>query len=83
MIKEARVGTIVVGGQPDAADLRRFGTVVNVRLPDEEGNTTARDVAGTGIAYHEVPLTADTLTAGHIERVKAALAGASGDVLIH
>ena len=83
MNKETRIGSIVVGGQPSAADLQRFGTVVNVRLPDEEGNTSARDLAGSSIAYHEVPLTAATMTPEHIKRVIAALDAATGDVLIH
>lgn len=83
MNNEARVGRIVVGGQPAAEELRRFGLVVNLRLPDEAGNTTATDIAGSGVAYYAEPLSADTMTPEQIERVRAHVDAASGDVLIH
>jgi protein tyrosine phosphatase (PTP) superfamily phosphohydrolase (DUF442 family) len=83
MNNEAQIGSIIVGGQPSADELHRYGTVVNLRLPDEKGNTTARDIAGSGVAYHEEPLTADTMSPEHIKRIIAALDAATGDVLIH
>ena len=85
MKNEARVGRVIVGGQPSAEELQsgRFSSVVNLREPDEAGNTTAADVAGRALEYHAVPLTAETLSAEHVLRVQRALDAASGEVLIH
>jgi protein tyrosine phosphatase (PTP) superfamily phosphohydrolase (DUF442 family) len=80
---EARIGRFMVGAQPSADDIREFDMVVNFRMPDEAGNTTGRDIAGTGIAYHAEPLTADTLSAANIANVKAALANAPAKVYMH
>lgn len=83
MNNEARIGRIVVGGQPSAGELRNFGLVVNLRMPDEAGNTTAADIAGAGVAYYAEPLTADTLAPEHIERVRNRIEAANGEVLVH
>jgi protein tyrosine phosphatase (PTP) superfamily phosphohydrolase (DUF442 family) len=83
MKNEARIGRIVVGGQPAADELRNYGLVVNLRMPDEEGNTTAAGAAGAGVAYYEEPLTADTLAPEHIDRLRARLDAANGEVLVH
>src|ERR1700736_4631013 len=50
---EAVIGGIVVGGQPDAADVQsgRFACVINCRPDDEAGNVSAELVRGTDIAY--------------------------------
>ena len=83
MNNAARIGRITVGGQPAADELHNYSLVVNVRLPDEAGNTTAAAIAGTGTAYYEEPLTADTLAAEHVARIRAKLDAAGGEVLIH
>lgn len=85
MKKEARIGRIVVGGQPSAEESRggRFAAVVNLRFADEEGNTTAADLRGSDVRYSEVPLNADTLSPEHIVAVRAAVDAAGGDVLVH
>jgi uncharacterized protein (TIGR01244 family) len=80
---EAVLGGIVVGGQPGAADVARFGTIVNCRPDDEPGNVTAELVQGTGIAYTSVPFTAETLTAEHIAAMRATLDAATGPTLVH
>jgi protein tyrosine phosphatase (PTP) superfamily phosphohydrolase (DUF442 family) len=83
MNNEARIGRMIVGGQPSADELHNYGLVVNLRMPHEEGNTTAAGVAGAGVAYYAEPLTADTLAPEHIERVRARLDAAKGEVLVH
>jgi uncharacterized protein (TIGR01244 family) len=82
---ESSIGGIVVGGQPDASDIGsgRFGTIVNCRPPDEDGNVTGELVRGTGIAYTNIPFTADTLAKEHIDRMRDALEGARGTTLVH
>lgn len=85
MKNEAIIDGITVGGQPTADELLsgRFGTVVNVRRHDEPGNDSASVLAGSEIAYAAVPYTADTVTNDDIARVRAAVDGATGPVLIH
>ena len=85
MKNESIIGGIVVGGQPDAADIAsgRFSTVINCRPPDEEGNVTGELVRGTGITYANVPFTADTISKEHIRQVRAVLDDAHGTTLVH
>lgn len=85
MKNEAIIGGIVVGGQPDAADLQtgRFAHVINVRPDDEPGNDSAELLRGSSAAYTSVPYTGDTISAEHIERIRAALAAHPGTTLIH
>ncbi len=84
MNNEATIGGIVVGGQPDAADIARFSTVINVRPDSEPGNITADLVRGTGITYTTIPYTADTIARHHVDEMRAALdAAAGGTTLVH
>lgn len=85
MNREAVIGGITIGGQPSPEELRsgRFAHVVNIRLRDEDGNLTSEALAGTPVGYTESPWTAATVTAEDIERIAEAVAGATGDVLIH
>lgn len=85
MQRETVIGGITIGGQPSADELRsrRFTDVVNIRMPDEEGNTTAADLAGTPVRYTETPWTAATVTPEDIDRIAAVVASAEGDVLVH
>jgi len=80
---EAKLGPITLGGQPDAADVARFQTVVNCRPESEPGNVTAALVAGTGIRYTSIPFTADTLAKQHIDEMRVALDAATGATLVH
>ena len=75
MNNEATIGGIVVGGQPNAADIAsgRLSTVVNCRPDDEPGNVTADLVRGTTIAYTAIPFTAATLAEEHIAAMRASL----------
>ena len=66
MKNEAIIGGIVVGGQPDAADVAsgRFTTIINCRPPDEEGNVTgeaakldAHQPPGSGWLQQALPQT--------------------------
>jgi len=85
MKNAAMIGAVIVGGQPTADELTsgRFKTVVNIRGAAEEGNDTAAVLAGTDVAYTSVPWTIDTVTREDIERIRDAVAGKQGGVLIH
>jgi uncharacterized protein (TIGR01244 family) len=85
MKNEAVIDGITVGGQPSADEVAsgRFGTIINVRGDDEEGNTTAALVAGSNVAYTPVPFTIDTVTKDDITSIRAAVDGGDGPVLIH
>lgn len=84
MKNEAVIGGITVGGQPTAEELARFGTVVNVRRHEEEGNDTGAMLAGSSTAYTAVPYTIDTVTKADIDAVETAVrAAGDGPVLIH
>jgi uncharacterized protein (TIGR01244 family) len=82
---EAIIGGIVVGGQPNVADVAsgRFSTIINCRPPDEEGNVTGELVRGTDITYANIPFTGDTLSKEHIDRVREVLDDARGTTLVH
>ncbi len=80
---EATIGGIVVGGQPDADELARFSTVVNVRLDEEPGNVTADLLRGSATAYTSIPYTGDTIAIEHVEAMRAALDAAKGPTLVH
>jgi uncharacterized protein (TIGR01244 family) len=85
MKNEAVIGGIVVGGQPDAADIAsgRYTTVINCRPASEEGNVTADLVAGTNIHYASVPFTGNTLAKEHIDEIRSILDTAPGTTLVH
>jgi protein tyrosine phosphatase (PTP) superfamily phosphohydrolase (DUF442 family) len=85
MKNAATIAGIVVGGQPSADELTsgRFQTVVNIRGDAEEGNDTAEVLAGTDVDYTSVPWTIDTVTKEDIHRIRDAVAGREGSVLIH
>jgi protein tyrosine phosphatase (PTP) superfamily phosphohydrolase (DUF442 family) len=84
MKNETVIGGITIGGQPSKEELTsgRFKTVVNIRLPEEEGNITADALADSDVAYTSVPFTSDTVTVDDIERIREAV-GQGGEVLIH
>ena len=85
MKNEARIGRITVGGQPSSHESSggRFSAVVNLRLPDEEGNTTEADLRGSSVAYTPVPFTSETLSTEHVLAVRKAGDAAAGEVLVH
>ncbi len=85
MKNAANIGGVVVGGQPSADELTsgRFQTVVNIRGDAEEGNDTAEVLAGTDVDYTSVPWTIDTVTKEDIHRIRDAVAGGKGSVLVH
>jgi uncharacterized protein (TIGR01244 family) len=83
MKNEAQVDAFTVGGQPNSADLKRFGTVINIRMDHEPSNDTAAQLAGTDVAYTSVPWTIDTVTKDDIVRMRAAVDAGHGPVLIH
>lgn len=85
MKNEATIGGITVAGQPSAEELTsgRFKTIVNIRLPDEDGNITDAALAGTGIDAVAAGWTIGTVTHADIDRIREAVEAADGDVLVH
>lgn len=86
MKNETTIGAITVGGQPSSDEVAdgRFATVVNLRLPDEDGNQTADYLAGTDTTYVAVPWTASTVTFEDVDRIADAVESTpGGSVLIH
>jgi protein tyrosine phosphatase (PTP) superfamily phosphohydrolase (DUF442 family) len=83
MRNEATIRGITVGGQPDADEIRRFATVVNLRLPGEPGNDSAALVEGTDVAYRSVPVTIETITKADVAQIRDAMDSSSGPVLVH
>jgi uncharacterized protein (TIGR01244 family) len=87
MKNEVKIGAITVAGQPTDDELRTLGergftAVINNRMPDEQSEPEAAKVPA-GISYEQIPFTGATLSRQEIERTRAALSSASGDVLIH
>jgi len=87
MKNETKIGSITVAGQPTDEELqtlaeRGFTTVINNRLPEELPEPEAVKIP-SGISYAEIPFTGATLSRHEIERTRAELAKASGQVLIH
>jgi uncharacterized protein (TIGR01244 family) len=80
---EAKLGDITVGGQPNAADVARFSTIVNCRPADEPGNVSEALAKAAGKNYVSIPFTGDTLAEAHIDKMREALASAAGPVLVH
>ena len=88
MKNEARIGDFTVAGQPTDGELaglksQGYGTVVNVRPPQELDEPEGPKVEGDGLRYVEVGFTAATLRPEHISQIKSAMAGLPGEVLIH
>jgi uncharacterized protein (TIGR01244 family) len=82
---EAIIGGIVVGGQPDAADIAsgRYANIINCRPDGEDGNVTAALVRGTEINYAGIPFTGDTLSKAHIDEMRSVLDKTTGTTLVH
>jgi len=82
---EATIGGIIVGGQPDAADIAsgRYANIINCRPADEAGNVTEELVRGTGITYTSIPFTGDTLSTTHVDEMRSVLDKATGVTLVH
>lgn len=52
---------VLTGGQPSPRQLKKladlgYRTIINMRLPEEEGNTDPRAVSGLGMDYVSLPL---------------------------
>jgi uncharacterized protein (TIGR01244 family) len=88
MLNEAKVGGILVAGQPTEAELKAlkqsgYTTVINVRMPEEPGQVDRAAIEAAGLDYAAVPYTGATLNAEHVRQVREAVDAAGGSVLIH
>jgi protein tyrosine phosphatase (PTP) superfamily phosphohydrolase (DUF442 family) len=89
MKNEARIGLFTVAGQPTNEEItglreRGFGTVINVRMPDEQPEPEEPVVTAAGLRYAAVPFTGTALSEEHVRRVREAVDAAGGEpVLLH
>lgn len=80
---------VLTGGQPTQAQLEKladlgYGTVINMRMPGEEGSTDPAAVEALGMAYVSIPLPgAAGITEENARKLAEALDEAEHPVLIH
>ena len=80
---------VLAGGQPtsdqlDALAAAGYRTVINMRLPDEQGNTQAAAVEELGMTYVTVPVEgAAGLSEERTRAFAEAMAAAEGPVVVH
>lgn len=80
---------VLVGGQPTMEQLERvrdlgYTRIVNLRMPDELGSTTAEQVEALGMEYVPLPISgSDALDEEHARALAAALEGADGPIMVH
>jgi uncharacterized protein (TIGR01244 family) len=80
---------VLVGGQPTPAQLETlaglgYGTIVNLRSPQEKGQTDPAAVEALGMRYVSLPITgADSLSEQNANELAAILDEANGPVVVH
>lgn len=80
---------LLVGGQPTPAQFEQahelgYKTVINLRRPEEEGNTDPEQVRGLGMAYFEIPIAGSAdMTEDKARALAAALESAESPVMVH
>ena len=89
MKKEAKVGSILVGGQPSDEEIaafreRGYGVLVNVRMPEEHDEPQAPKAEAAGLRHVNVGFTGATLSRAHVAEIERELDEVeSKDVVIH
>ena len=80
---------LLVGGQPTPAQFEQahelgYKTVINLRRPEEEGNTDPEQIRGLGMAYLEIPIAGSAdMTEDKARALAAALESADSPVIVH
>ena len=80
---------ILVGGQPSPAQFETlaklgYGTVVNLRTPQEQGNTDPELIESLGMRYVSIPIAgAETLSEQNARKLAEVLDDAEEPVVIH
>jgi uncharacterized protein (TIGR01244 family) len=80
---------LLVGGQPTPAQFEQahelgYKTVINLRRPEEEGNTEPEQVRGLGMAYLEIPIAGSgDMTEDKARALAEALESAESPVMVH
>jgi uncharacterized protein (TIGR01244 family) len=80
---------VLVGGQPTPDQFQTlaelgFGTVVNLRSPQEQGNTDPAQIASLGMEYVSLPITgADTLNEQNARKLAEVLNQSETPVVVH
>ncbi len=89
MKKEAKVGSMLVGGQPTDEEIagfreRGYGVLVNVRMPEELDEPEGPKAEAAGLRYASEGFTGATLSHAHVAAIERALeAVESKEVIIH
>jgi uncharacterized protein (TIGR01244 family) len=80
---------VLVGGQPTAEQFETlaglgYGTIVNLRQPEEKGNTDSALIESLGMRYVAIPIgSAETLNEQNALELAEILAGAEAPVVVH
>lgn len=81
MKNEATIAGLTVAGQPTDTELaalpaQGYGTVINVRMPEELDEPEGPKVEALGMRYVSIPYTAQTITREDVSKVRAAIESA-------
>ena len=81
MRNEATIAGLTVAGQPTDAELaalpaQGYGTVINVRMPEEQDQAEGPKVEALGMRYVSVPYTVETVTPEDVRTIRAAIESA-------
>ncbi|HEY1727507.1 MAG TPA: sulfur transferase domain-containing protein [Candidatus Baltobacteraceae bacterium] len=81
MINEATIAGITVAGQPKDAELAElpaqgYGTVINVRMPEEQEEPEGPKVEALGMRYVSVPYTGQTMSREDVHKIREAIESA-------
>jgi uncharacterized protein (TIGR01244 family) len=78
---EATIAGLTVAGQPTDAELAElpaqgYGTVINVRMPEEHDEPEGPKVEALGMRYVSVPYTAQTISREDVRKIREAIESA-------
>jgi uncharacterized protein (TIGR01244 family) len=87
---EAKIGQLVVAGQPTDEELsalksQGYSTVINIRMPGEQDEPEQPKVEAAGMRYVAIPYTIQTMTRDDVRKIREAIESAppGSKVLTH
>ena len=81
MRNEVTLAGLTVAGQPTDEELaalpaQGYGTVINVRMPEEQDQPEGPKVEALGMRYVSIPYTVQTITRADVRKVRDAIESA-------
>jgi uncharacterized protein (TIGR01244 family) len=81
MINQVTMAGLTIAGQPTDAELaalpaQGYGTVINVRMPEEQDEPEGAKVEALGMRYISIPYTGQTITPDDVRKVREAIESA-------